>query len=183
MAKVPFSKFQASVNNNICQKSYCNKSGEDIYYEVKYYLPLGEKLELVTRIINNSIDDNGFYNPMRVKLYMTLEVVYAYTNLSFTEKMKEDPFKLYDILVSTGIFEDVVSVIRESDWKEIEENVWMTIENLYKYKNSIMGILDAVSNDYSDLNFNLNEIQDKISNPEQLTFLKEILPLTNTAMV
>lgn len=183
MAKVPFSKLQAKVNNEVTKLSYCNSAGEKIYYEVKHYLPFVEKLELVSRIINNSIDDSGFYNPMRVKMYMTLEVVYAYTNLSFTEKMKEDPFKLYDILVSTGIFTDIVNVIRESDWKEIEENVWMTIENLYKYKNSIMGVLDAISNDYSDLNFNLNEIQDKIANPEQLAFLKEILPLTNTTMV
>lgn len=183
MAKVPFSKLQASVNNSDCVLSYCNKAGEEIKYEVKTYLPFKEKLDLVSRIINQSIDSNGFYNPMRVKLYMALEVVYAYTNLSFTEKMKEDPFKLYDILVSTGIFKDIVSVICESDWKEIEENVQTTIENLYKYKNSIMGILDAISNDYSELNLDLNDIQDKIANPEQLAFLKEILPLTNTAMV
>jgi hypothetical protein len=50
---------------------------------------------------------------------MTLEVVYAYTNLSFTDKMKEDPFKLYDILVSTGIFADITNIICEKDWAEI----------------------------------------------------------------
>lgn len=183
MAKVPFSKLQAKVSGEVSNLSYHNLAGEEIHYEVKHYLPFAEKLDLVSRIINQSIDDNGFYNPMRVKYNMVLEIVYAYTNLSFTEKMKEDSFKLYDILVSSGIFEDIINVIRESDWKEIEENVWMTIENLYKYKNSIMGVLDAISNDYSDLNFNLNEIQDKIANPEQLAFLKEILPLTNTTMV
>ena len=183
MAKVPFSKLLAKVDNEVTKISYCNLAGEEIYYEVKHYLPFAEKIDLISRIVNYSVDDNGFYNPVRVKLYMTLETVYAYTNLSFTEKMKEDPFKLYDILVSTGIFKDIVSVICESDWKEIEENVQTTIENLYKYKNSIMGILDAISNDYSELNLDFNDIQDKIANPEQLAFLKEILPLTNTAMV
>lgn len=175
MAKVPFSKLQAKINGSDCQNFYYNQAGEEVYYEVKQYLPLKDKLELVSRIINQSVDDNGFYNPMRVKLYMTLEVVYAYTNLSFTEKMKEDPFKLYDILVSTGIFTDIVNNIREKDWKEIQENVWSTIENIYKYKNSVMGILDAVRTDYDTLNLDATEIQQKLADPENMELLKSVL--------
>ena len=175
MAKVPFSKLQAKVDGGVTQNFYCNLAGEEVYYEVKYYLPLMEKLELVSRIINNSVDDNGFYNPMRVKLYMTLEVVYAYTNLSFTEKMKEDPFKLYDILVSTGIFKDIIDVIRENDWKEIQENTWSTIKNIYDYKNSVMGILEAVSIDYNGLNLDASEIQKKLADPENMELLKSVL--------
>lgn len=175
MAKVPFSKLQAKVDGGATQNFYYNLAGEEIYYEVKHYLPIEEKLELVSRIINQSIDDNGFYNPMRVKLYMVLEITYAYTNLSFTEKMKEDPFKLYDILVSTGIFTDIIDVIREKDWKEIQENVWSTINNIYSYRNSVMGILDTINTDYRDLNLDASEIQQKLSDPENMELLKGIL--------
>ena len=175
MAKVPFSKLQACVNASDCTLGYYNKAGEEIRYEVKHYLSFKEKLDLVSRIINQSIDDNGFYNPMRVKLFMTLEVVYAYTNLSFTEKMKEDPFKLYDILVSTGIFTDIVNVIRENDWKEIQENTWTTIKNIYDYNNSVMGILDTLKADYDSLNFDATEIQKKIGDPENMALLREVL--------
>ena len=159
MAKVPFSKLQASVNGCDACISYMNRSGEEIKYEVKHYLPLKEKLELVSNIINKSVDDNGFYNPMRVKMNMVLEVTYAYTNLSFTEKMKEDPFKLYDILISTGIFTDIVNVIREKDWTEIQDSVWATIKNIYDYKNSAMGILDIITTDYKDLKLDATTIQ------------------------
>ena len=175
MAKVPFSKLQACVNGSDCQNFYYNKAGEEVFYEVKQYLPLKDKLELVSRIINQSVDDNGFYNPMRVKLYMCLETVYAYTNLSFTEKMKEDPFKLYDILVSTGIFKDIVDGICERDWKEIEECTWQTIDNIYKYRNSVMGILDTLKTDYSNLDFDATAIQEKLANPENTALLKDIL--------
>ena len=175
MAKVPFSKLQASVNGCDACVSYMNRSGEEIKYEVKHYLPFKEKLELVSNIINKSIDDNGFYNPMRVKMNMVLEVTYAYTNLSFTEKMKDDPFKLYDILVSTGIFTDIVNVIREKDWIEIQDSVWATIKNIYDYKNSAMGILDVISSDYSNLNLDALDIQQKISDPENLALLKNVL--------
>lgn len=175
MAKVPFSKLQAKVDGEVTKNSYCNLAGEEIYYEVKHYLPFEQKLELVSTIINKSIDDNGFYNPMRVKLYMTLEVVYAYTNLSFTDKMKEDPFKLYDILVSTGIFTDIVNVIREKDWSEIQENVWSTIKNIYEYKNSVMGILENISNDYSELSLEAANIQKKLVEGNGIDFLKDVM--------
>lgn len=175
MAKVPFSKLQAKVNSEVTRNFYYNLAGEEVYYEVKHYLPFVEKLELVSRIINNSIDDSGFYNPMRVKMYMTLEVVYAYTNLSFTEKMKEDPFKLYDILVSTGIFTDIVNVIREKDWAEIQDNVWSTIKNIYDYKNSVMGILETVTSDYNNLNLDATEIQKKLADPDNMDFLRDVL--------
>ena len=180
MAKVPFSKLQAKVDSGVTNVFYCNLAGEEVYYEVKHYLPFKEKLDLVATIINKSTDDNGFYNPMRVKFNMALEVVYAYTNLSFTEKMKEDPFKLYDILVSTGIFTDVINVIREKDWKEIQESVWDTINNIYSYKNSAAGIIELIAANYDQTNFDLAAIQEKIANPEEMAFLKEILPLLNT---
>ena len=112
---------------------------------------------------------------MRVKLFMTLEVVYAYTNLSFTDKMKEDPFKLYDILVSTGIFDNIVNVICDNDWEEIQDNVWSTIDNIYQYNNSFIGLLDTLKTDYNNLNLDAMEIQNSLANPENLTLLKDVL--------
>ena len=175
MAKVPFSKLQAVMNSNENILSYSNKAGEEIKYEVKSYLPFKEKLELVSSVINQSVDENGFYNPMRVKLYMTLETVYAYTNLSFTEKMKEDPFKLYDILTSSGIFNDIVNAMVDSEWEEIQENIWDTIENIYHYKNSVMGILDTLKSDYSSLDFDATAIQEKLADPENMQLLKDVM--------
>lgn len=175
MAKVPFSKLQASVNNSVTKMSYANKAGEQIVYEVKAYLPIKEKLEVIANIVNNSLDENGFYNPIRIKLFTTLEVVFAYTNLSFTDKQKEDPFKLYDILMSTGIFSDVVSVLAPSEWEDIQSTTWQTIESVYSYKNSVMGILDNVVADYSNLDLEATEIQKKLGDPQNLELLRSIL--------
>lgn len=175
MAKVPFSKLQASINGCDTKNFYYNKNGEEIYYEVKQYLPLKEKLDLVSNVINQSIDDNGFYNPMRVKMFTVLEIVYAYTNLSFTDKMKEDLFKLYDILVSTGIFTDVINSMGENEFKTIEADIKDTIDNIYKYKNSVLGILDAVSADYDNLNLDAQSIKDTLADENNLRFLKDVI--------
>lgn len=174
MAKVPFSKLQAKVNNQTTTVVCYNLANEEVCYEVRQYLSFAEKLDLVSKIINQSIDDNGFYNPMRVKFNMVLEVVYAYTNLSFTDKMKEDPFKLYDIFISTGIFDKVIEVI-ENDWDEIQKSVWSSIDNIYKYRNSVMGILENVVADYNNLNLDATEIQAKLADPENMALLKDVL--------
>ena len=175
MAKVPFSKLQACVNTCDCKTFYYNKAGEEVYYEIKRYLPIKDKIELVQNVINQSVDENGFYNPMRVDLFLTLEFVYAYTNLSFTDKMKEDPFKLYDLLVSTGIVLDVINGTDEKEYTKVRDDVYNTIKNIYDYKNSVMGILESVKNDYSDLNLDASNIQNMLSDPENLSLLRNIL--------
>ena len=89
--------------------------------------------------------------------------------------MKEDPFKLYDMLVSTGIFIDIVNAIWEKDWEDLQQGVQETIKSIYKYKNSVMGILDTVSTDYSNLELDATKIKENLSNPDNLEFLKTVL--------
>ena len=89
MAKQAFSKLNLKVNNNISTIII-----NDIEIEVKKYLPMSEKMELVANVINATADDNNFANPMKLEILTALEIIYAYTNLSFTEKQKEDPAKL-----------------------------------------------------------------------------------------
>jgi hypothetical protein len=81
MAKVPFSKLGLKVDNTVNTITV----GEQTV-EVMYYLPFKSKIELVANIINQSVDENNYYNPMKVHLYMVLGTVEAYTNLSFTAK-------------------------------------------------------------------------------------------------
>ena len=175
MAKVPFSKLDVKINSRDFVMCHENPKGEVIQYEVKNYLPIKEKMDLVSRIINQSTDDNGFYNPMRVKLYTTLETVYAYTNLSFTPKQKEDPFKLYDLLVSTGLYNDITSHICAEDLEELEGSIWDTIKSIYNYRNSAMGILENITADYNNLNLDAAEIQQKLADPNNLELLRNVL--------
>lgn len=175
MAKVPFSKLQANLKADVIECSYNNKNNEPVIFEVKTYLPFKEKLELASSVINQSVDNNGFYNPMRVKLFMTLEIIYAYTNLTFTDKMKEDIFKLYDLVISTNIYEQVINAMGEKEYQSIKESIYDTIKNIYDYKNSVLGILETVTQDYDNLNLDITKVQDAINNPESISLLREVL--------
>lgn len=172
MAKVPFSKLGLKLNSEITTISI----GE-YEIEVHTYLPMEAKATMISNIINASADGNGYYNPLKVKVFFTLEMVFNYTNLTFTAKMKEDPLKLYDIIISSGLFEKILAVIPENEWKDVHKTAWDTIANIYEYKNSIVGVMDVMANDYSNLNFDLSAIQDKLTDPNQLAMLKELAPM------
>lgn len=180
MAKIPFSKIDTKVNSNVSIVQYTNSKNEIVDIEVKYYLPIEEKMEMISKIINQSLDENGFYNPIKIQLFTVIETISFYTNLTFNAKQKENIFKTYDIAVSSNLFNNIIEHISANDWEEIQKTIITTIENIYKYKNSVMGIIDTVSQDYSAVDFDLSNIQEKLSDPNSLSLLKEIVPLLNT---
>lgn len=175
MAKVAFSKLDVKLCDEVKNIIYRNGKGEEISYEVKCYLPVEKKLDLIANVINQSIDDNGYYNPIRLKIFTVLEIVYAYTNLNFTEKQKENPLKLYDLLISNGIYEEIVNCIFKNDYEEIDKGIKDTIRNIYEYKNSVMGIFEAVTADYGGLDLDINALSSKLADPDNITLLKSIV--------
>ena len=99
----------------------------------------------------------------------------AYTNLSFTEKQKEDYAKLYDLLEENGITKDLISAIPEDEYAFLIDGINESIEAVYKYQNSVLGILDSVAQDYSNLEFDASKIQQELADPQNLELLKGIM--------
>lgn len=170
MAKVGLSKLGLSVNKEVQEISW---NGQII--EVKQYLPSNEKLEVCSKIINESVDDQNFYNPGRVAIFQAIETLLAYTNINVTDKQKEDPCKLFDLLHSSGLAAVIYAAIPENELGAIQSIVEATIHNIYEYKNSALGILQAVENDYSDLNTEVEDVQAKLTNGTGVAFLKEVM--------
>ena len=143
--------------------------------EVKQYLPIEDKLDLIGNIINLSVDDNGYYNPAKVYIYTILEILYAYTNINFTDKQKEDVAKLYDLLEENGIVNKIMATIPTEEYEFIINGIDSIIQSFYTYRNSIYGILDSVSQDYANLDFDAQKIQKMIGDPENLQLLRDVL--------
>ncbi len=163
MAKIAFSKLNIKNETNTQVIRWPVKDAT-IDIEVIQYLPMVKKLELVSQIINASADENGYYNPMKIKIYTVLGIVFSYTNLTFTEKQKEDACKLYDSFVQSGLYQQVIAAIDTDEYKMINKSIWETIRSIYEYKNSVMGVLDNVSKNYSNLDVDVQQIMDNIRN-------------------
>ena len=170
MAKIGFTKLGLKPNNEIQNIEFNEQT-----IEIKQYLPVEEKLELITKVLELSHDSNNFSNPVKVSVYTTLEIIEKYTNVNFTEKQKENPTKLYDLLVGNGFAAAVIKAIPEPEYNEILTGIKQTIKSVYKYQNSVLGILDTISQDYSNLNLDATEIQKKLADPENMALLKNIM--------
>ena len=170
MAKVSLTKLGLKVNQDVKNIEF---NEQDI--EVKQYLPINEKLELISSVINSAADENNFSNPIKENVFLTLEILYHYTNINFTDKQKEDPVKLYDLVVSSGLVNKVTDLIPEEELDEVINGVAQSVKAIYTYRNSALGILESISQDYSNLDLDATEIQQKLADPDNMTLLKQVL--------
>ena len=170
MAKIGFTKLSLKRKNEVKTITINNNQ-----IEIKQYLPVNEKLDLIARVINGAHDQNNFPNPIKIEVIGTLEMIMVYTNISFTEKQKEDIPKLYDLLEENGVIKDIISQIPEDEYNFIIDGINKTVDAVYTYNNSVLGILEAVSKDYSNLDFDATQIQKKMADPENLKLGRDVL--------
>ena len=173
MAKVSFTKLGLKLNQEIKIITY-----EEQIIEIKQYLPIQEKLELISEAISFSIDNNNFANPIKLKVFCLLGIVEKYTNITFTEKQKENPVKLYDLLISNNLLSEILKNIPIKEYEEIINGANDCNEAFYKYKNSIIGLLETITQDYSNINLDLTQIQQKLLDPEAFSTLKNLMEFT-----
>lgn len=138
MAKVSFTNLKIKTKTDV--KTF--KIGET-EVEVLQYLPIKDKYDLIMSALQGAEED-GYYNALKVDMLFHLYIVYLYTNITFTDKQKEDETKLYDILASNGV---INSVIENMD------------ENEYTY---LVNYIDTIQNDKVEYNISNKAVMDKL---------------------
>lgn len=170
MAKVAYGKLGLAKNNKVNTFEFNNQK-----IEVIQYLPIDDKLSMYERIMAASADNNGYYNITKVNFWIDIEILFTYTNITFTDKQKEDLFKLYDLVKGNGLLKMVKDNMEPEELAEVIETVWGEIKEVYRHATSALGVMQALVSDYDNLNLEATEISDKLSNPENLTLLKDVL--------
>ena len=143
--------------------------------EVIQYLPVNDKLALVERVLNLTIDDTGFLNPVRLEVYAILEIVKTYTNISITDKMMENAPSTYDLLMINEVLDHVIAAIPEDEYDAIFDAIEDCAEHTIKYLNSFVGMMKTVTNDYDVTKMNVDEIMKTLDQPDKIGLVKDIL--------
>ena len=143
--------------------------------EIKQYISIQDKLTMISEVLALAADDNKFYNPGKLDMFFALKVIDYYTNLSITEKQKENFIKLYDDFMSSGFYNKVFHAIPEDEVGYVYTVMKESVDQIYKYQNSAYGILDAMNTDYSNLNFDVQEIAQKLQNKEGIELLNNVM--------
>ena len=163
---------------NLDKISYQDKiENKEITYDgqtfnVRSWIPMEDKLALIGNIINASIDDNTFYNPARLHIFYVMNMVKEYTDIDFKEM---NIMYAYDLLDVSGLWDIIEKYIDENEINFIKQNIKETITNIYAYKNSVLGMIDAMNQKSENLKIDGEALQKVIGDPENLTLVKQIL--------
>jgi len=103
-----------------------------------------------------------------------LEIIEAYTNINFTDKQKEDTAKLYDLFVSSGLLNQILKEIPENEYEFIVDAAYRSKKAIYKYRSSILGVLEQIKQDYNNTELDVQAISEQLQNTD-LDFLKDIM--------
>lgn len=127
------------------------------------------------RVVNATLQaDSKQFNIPQVLVNLGMEIIYNYTNITFTEKQKEDENKLYDCFVSSKLLGQILAVC-DRDYTALQSWIFDILTKIYNQQNSARGILEALRTDYNNLNFDIEGLQEAIGDPENLTLVKDIL--------
>ena len=138
MAKVSYANLKLKVDQRVETFDF---GGQSI--EVKQYLPIEDKYDLIMVALQKAEED-GIYNPVKVQLYFELYMVYMYSNISFTDKQKENETKLYDTLASNGIITSILELIPDEEYNELMSYMKELIQVKTTFNNSAAGLVNQL---------------------------------------
>ena len=171
MAKVSFNKLGLKPET---PETMNIEVGEGISFELKTRLPLAEKLQMLEDIVNQSVLESNFLNDVKINMFTVIEMVNYYTNITFTEKQKENLTKLYDLITTSGLWNNVKNNIPE-EYQDVAISVRSLVVQILEYQHSAVGILETISRDYKDLNLEAEDLRKVIADPDNMTLLKDVL--------
>ena len=114
--------------------------------EVLKYLPIEDKYDLIMITLQKAEED-GIYNQLKLDIYFHLHLVYMYTNLSFTEKQKENEMKIYDTLKSNGFIDKMLDAIDEDEYNDLFSYMVAVEEDIMHYKTTAAMLVKSIIND------------------------------------
>jgi len=139
--KISYANMKLKTNTAVNTFEFC---GQKI--EVLKYLPAADKYDLLMITLQKSLEGN-IYNEFKLNLYFELNLVYMYTNISFTEKQREDEFKLYDTLRSNGFFELFYEALDDKEYEELFDQIAELKATMEKSKGSVAGVIANIIED------------------------------------
>jgi hypothetical protein len=172
MAKVSFTNLKLKINSEVKEIKY-----NDVAIEIKQYLPIEEKIDLIQIALQNA-EENGIYNDIRLDMYFHLYLVYLYTNLNFTDKQKEDEYKLFDILESNGLIDAVIGAIPESEYDRLLRYIEVFKHDILTYKNTAGAVLQTVIQDLPKNAAAAAEIVNSFD-PEKYQSVQDMIAMAN----
>lgn len=139
MAKVSYANLKLKTDTSVKTFDF---QGTEI--EVLNYLPIEDKYDLVMISLQKA-KENGIYNDIKLTMFFHLNLIYMYTNVSFTENQRKDEYKLFDTLKSNGFIDKFLLAMSDEEYRELYDYISEIQSDMIAYENSFSGALVRVA--------------------------------------
>lgn len=174
MAKVSYASLKLKIDSGVNTFQFGDTKTK---IEVLRYLPVEDKIDLIQVALQNA-EQNGVYNDILVDMYFNLYIVFFYTNINFTDKQKEDLYKLYDQMQCSGLIDQVIANMDQSEYANLLTYLETIRDENLQYRNTAAAVLQSV---IRDLPANAAAAAQIVNNlkPEQFAEVQRLVDLAN----
>lgn len=117
--------------------------------EIRRNIPYTEILDMVQFAVDFAVTDQPILSGVLNRMVKDFAIVKFYTNLDVTigkdTATIKDIYDEYDVLMSFGVIDEVKSKISAKQLKFFNETVDETANSILTYRNSVRGMMDALS--------------------------------------
>lgn len=150
-------------------------SGVDL--EVRIYLPIDDKANLITWAINLALDDKtGCISPVRFEVCFALGVVKWYAGVEFDDDVSLSD--IYDMFEQNDVINQIMGAIPVSEIDFVRDLARDTAEDIVRYNNSFAGIIQNTNIDTLALSDEVTNIVNALKDNkdlEQLAVIKDVV--------
>lgn len=151
----------------------------DAVLQVKKYIPYEEMLDMIQWCIDYIINDRPFISAPLKKIVKDLAILNFFTNVdvSFLTEYHDmkDIYEEYDLVYRHNVMEEIIPKIDEGQMKFFNETLDATLESIMAYRNSAVGIIDALSQNAQQDTNNMESAMNMINDPDQMEKLGKLL--------
>lgn len=117
--------------------------------EIRRSIPYTEILDMVQFAVDFAVTDQPILSGVLNRMVKDFAIMKFYTNLDVTigkdTATIKDIYDEYDVLMSFGVIDEVKSKISAKQLKFFNETVDETANSILTYRNSVRGMMDALS--------------------------------------
>lgn len=144
--------------------------------KVAKHLTIEEQAAFTAEVCNNVVGSEGFLNPYRFEAWVKIMILKHYTNISFTDAQLENIQKTYEIVNSSKeILEPIYEALPQAELNEVIKITFNTIQNIYAFENSAMGIVKKFNAGSQENMDQWTEVLNRISEGKEIEFVKELV--------
>lgn len=151
----------------------------DAVLQVKKYIPYEEMLDMIQWCIDYIINDRPFISAPLKKIIKDFAVLNFFTNVdtSFLTEYHDmkDIYEEYDLVYRHDVIDQIIPKIDEGQMKFFNDTLDATLDSIMAYRNSAVGIIDALSQNAQRDTENMESAMSMINDPDQMEKLGKLL--------